>query len=504
METRPNYTPKQLYDRLSEFVIGQDDYLKKVGITVWLHNSRIQAVESTSFDLRLQKHNLLCVGPTGSGKTLAISILAKMYDLDVLIADMSGYTGAGWKGKNVEDLIRDLYYQCNGDTKRTERGIIIMDEVDKMILQNDHNIEPSFAAENGLLKLVEGTEVTFEGKHGDVTVDTTNILLIAAGAFEGIETIVKRRVNAGKLGFNPVKEDFVVDQNELFTKVERSDLLKYGMGAQFLGRFADIAVLRKLGVSELTEILLHSKASVVKSLNETLRRTCGIEVVMDKEGAKAVAEQAVQEGTGARGLAQIIAPVVNEVLFIIDDDQTVNGILLTAQDGEPFVKLTERERYNRRNWKRTCRVVFPAAKRKNVEHFSWLLLSVYLGQQPVEYRHMMAMHALLCNVVFYILTCCNKDEWTLDSVQKLLKVAVCEPENLETTYEFIMTQEQGYSENQDYAYYYKLFKVRDPAYKTVTMLQQALEMYTENPVYPKGNAIRQQRVIRKSEKKTAH
>ena len=112
MKTNCNYTPKYLYERLSEFVIGQDDYLKKVGITVWLHNNRIQAVESTSFDLRLQKQNLLCVGPTGSGKTLAVSILAKMYDLDVLIADMSGYTGTGWKGKDVDQLIEELYIQC--------------------------------------------------------------------------------------------------------------------------------------------------------------------------------------------------------------------------------------------------------------------------------------------------------------------------------------------------------------------------------------------------------
>lgn len=319
-----------------------------------------------------------------------------------------------------------------------------------------------------------------------------------------MESIVKRRVNAGKMGFQQEKEDFITDEEELLLKVERSDLLKYGMGAQFMGRFSDIVVLKKLGVPELTEILLHSRASVVKSLDKTLRRSCGIEVMMDEEGAKAVAEQAVREGTGARGLAQIISPVVNDVLFIIDDDQTVNGILLTAQNGEPFVKLQEGERYNLKKRKCKCKVLFPNPKRKNVEHFCWLLLSVYLEEQLVPYRQMMAMHALLCNVVFYILTCCNKDERTLDSVQKLLKVAVYEPENPETTYEFIMTQERGYSENQDYAYYYKLFKVRDPAYKTVTMLQQALEMYTENPVYPKGNAIRQQRVIRKSEKKTTH
>lgn len=494
METRPNYTPKQLYDRLSEFVIGQDDYLKKVGITVWLHNNRIQAVESTSFNLRLQKHNLLCVGPTGSGKTLAVSILAKMYDLDVLIADMSGYTGTGWKGKNVEELIKELYIECKGDKRRTERGIIVMDEVDKMILQKDVK-EPSFAAENALLKLIEGTNVTFEVGNQEVTIDTTNILFIAAGVFEGIEYLVKQRVNAGKIGFKPEKENFIVDQEELLMKVTRADLLKYDMGAQFLGRFADIAVLKKLDVPELTEILLHSKSSVVKSLDETLRRSCGIKVTMDEEGAKAVAKQAVLEGTGARGLSQIISPVVNSTLFTAGDDKTVNGILLTAQEGEPFVKLQEGERYYRR-WRPKCRVVFPAAKRKNVEHFSWLLLSVYLEQYQVPYRKMQAMHTLLCNIVFYLLTCCNRDEYDLETIQKVLKEAMPEPESNHTLYEFMQTDEKYYSEHQDYVYYYKLFKILDPGYSTVPMLQQALEMYAENPAYPQGNATKHQEVMR--------
>lgn len=503
MVTRTNYSPKQLYEHLSEFVVGQADYLKKVSITVWLHNSRIQAVESTSFDLRLQKHNLLCVGPTGSGKTLAITTLAKMYDLDVLIADMSGYTGTGWKGKDVDQLIKELYIQCKGDKRRTERSIIVMDEIDKLILQNDAK-EPSFAAENALLKLMEGTKVTFEGNSGDVTIDTTNILFIAAGAFEGIESLIRQRVNTGKLGFQPEKEEFIVEQDELMMKVTRADLLKYGMGAQFLGRFADIAVLKKLNVPELTKILLQSKASVVKSLDETLRRSCGIKVIMDEEGAKAVAKLAVMEDTGARGLSQIISPVVNSTLFSIGDDQTVNGILLTAQDGEPFVKLQEGERYIKGKWKRKCRVVFPAPKRKNVEHFSWLLLSVYLEQCPVEYRKMQAMHNLLCNIVFYLLTCCDRDDYNLESIQKVLKVAVPEPENNHTLYEFMQTDEKYYSEYQDYVYYYKLFKILDPTYRTVPMLRQALEMYAENPAYPQGNATKHQRLMWKPKENVTH
>ena len=486
------YTPKELYDRLSECVIGQDEYLKKVAMTVWLHNKRLQAVENTLFDMHLQKYNLLCVGPTGSGKTLAVNILAELYDLDVLVADMSGYTGTGWKGKDVDQMIKDLYTQCNGDRKRTEHAIVVMDEVDKLILQNN-GVEPSFAAENSLLKIVEGTNVTFDGSGGEVTINTSNILFIAAGAFEGIEYLVKQRLNEGKIGFKPVKSEVITDKGELLLNMERADLVKYGMGVQFMG----IAVLRELNASDLTDILLHSKASVVRNLNETLRHTCGIEVIMDEGGAKAVAEKAVREGARARGLAQTVLPAVNDVLFMIGNDETINGILLTAQDVEPCVKLLEGERHYRRKRKGKNKVVFPSAKRKNVEHFSWLLLSVYLEEAPIAYHKMHAMHALLCNIVLFILTCCNPNEWNLDSIQKILKEAIPEPGISYTIYEFIMTEGKHYSENQDYVYYYKLFKLLDPDYNTVPLLQQAIEVYVETPEHPQGNVTKHQKVIKK-------
>lgn len=489
-----NYTPQYLFQKMSECVIGQDSYLQKIGITVWLHNKRIEASQSAFCDLNLQKHNLFCIGPTGSGKTLALSILAKLYNLDVLVADMSGYTGAGWKGKDAEDLIRNLFIQCRQDKSRTEKGIIVMDEVDKMIQQKDTK-EPSFAAENALLKIIEGTTVEIDG----TTIDTKNILFIAAGAFEGIEYIVKERINAGKLGFNPVHPEIITDESELLMNIERIDVLRYGMGSQFMGRFSDIAVLRKLGVPELKKILLESEASVVKSLDMTLRRTCGIRVEMDEEGAKAVAEQAIREGTGARGLAQIILPVINDVLFIIDDDETTNGILLTAKDDEPYVKLLEGERIKKHTWKPNVRFDFPAKKRKNVEHFCWNLLSVYLEEQPQTYKKMQAMHALLCSIVFFVLTSCNKRDQNLISLQKLAKEAFLEPGNDCTVYEMVLFKDEKFSDEQEYIYYYKLFRLLDPSYDSVPLLQKALDAFTENPRFQKGNLLQNQKIIKEQE-----
>ena len=161
------------------------------------------------------------------------------------------------------------------------------------------------------------------------------------------------------------------------------------------------------------------------------------------------------------------------------------------------MKLLEGERYNCRKQKDTCKVVYPSPKRKNVEHFSWLLLSVYLEQEPVTYRKMQAMHALLCNIVFFILTCSNQEECNLDSILKILKEAMPEPETSHTVYEFTMTAEKNYSEKLDYVYYYKLFKVLDPDYSTVPLLQQAIEVYAENPAHPQGNATKHQKVIKK-------
>ena len=479
MQNRMNQgaTLEQLMSVLKKSVVGQEEYLKKIAVTVWLHNRRIEAINNTYLKTKLQKHNLLCIGPTGSGKTLAVSILADLYGIDVLVADMSSYTGTGWKGKDIEEMIKELYELCGRDKKRTENAIIVMDEIDKMVLQKDVR-DQSFATENSLLKIIEGTRVDV----GRTRIDTQNILFVGAGAFEGIEYSVKKRVNEGKMGFKPERKDYIVGQGELLKHIERQDVIEYGMGAQLMGRFADVAVLRKLDVDDFKRILLESEASVVKSLDETLRMSCGIRVMMDEAGAEAVARQAIREGTGARGLAQIIMPVINEVMFIVEDDQTVNGILLTIdEEGEPAVKLQEGERFLRTSFfPSKIKYQLPQPKRKNVEHFSWNVLSAYLDKTPETYQRMNAMHKLLCSIVFYVLLQCDAKEHTILSIQKLAKNSGLELGCSGTVYEALLSD----CKNQEHHDYYRQYRCLDSTYQTVLALQKALVDFIDKFSFP--------------------
>lgn len=200
------WTPMSLFDELSGTVIGQDEYLMSLCTTVWLHDARIQMVKRHSFPKNIpQKQNLLIVGPTGSGKTLAIQSIAKLLGYDVLIANAPDFTGAGWKGRDVEELIQDLYRECQEDQKRTEQSIIFLDEIDKVVeMESSRSDAPSFNVQNPLLKLLEGMYVSVKNDRGHVVdmIDTSQILFIAAGAFEGIEKIIQKRIHGEKtLGF---------------------------------------------------------------------------------------------------------------------------------------------------------------------------------------------------------------------------------------------------------------------------------------------------------------
>ena len=476
-------TLEELMSILRKSVIGQEEYLKKIAVTVWLHHKRIEANEKAFSNLKLQKHNLLCVGPTGSGKTLAVSVLAEYFDFDVMVTDMSAYTGSGWKGKDVEDMIQELYQACGHSKSRTEKAIVIMDEIDKMVLQNDEDRYASFGAENALLKIVEGTELNV----GKEKIDTRNILFIAAGAFEGIEWDVKARVNEGKLGFKVNKEDFIVKQDDLMAQITRQDVLRFGMGAQFMGRFADIAVLRKLDVQDFKKILLESNVSVIKDMNLTLTMSCGIKVTIDEAGAEAVAREAIKENTGARGLAQIIMPVINDVMFLVDQDQTVNGIHITVDaEGEPAVKLMEGKReYVSTVYENEVKYNFPKANRRSVEHFCWYVLEPYLNHTAEEYRRTRAMHQLLFSIVFYVLMECNEKEHTMESVRKLVNCCYerNNSKNYGCVYEVLLEegQEKHPENSKNYTSYYQRYRYLDRRYRMVPVLLNALDHFKHNP-----------------------
>lgn len=484
-------TPKELYTELRKSVCGQDPYLHKVCTTVWLHGQRLKANKYTTDEMPLQKHNLLCVGPTGSGKTLAITRLASIYKLDVYIADASGYTGTGWKGKDVSELISELYHYCKQDKERTEKAIVVLDEVDKMILQGqDRHRDASFCAENALLKILEGTTVDVDG----TSIDTTNILFIAAGAFEGIEVFVKERINAGKLGFQPVKSEYIVDQDELLANIEHADLLRYGMGAQFLGRFADIAYLRKLNEKDLMDIILHSESSVVKSINRMLLLTCGVKVSVDRSGARAVANKAISEGTGARGIMQIILPLINDAIFNLDDKKEINEIRLSAdKNGNLKVRQLKGPRaelphLELKGTSDDIAITMPKKTQKNIEHFCWNVLRPYMSQKAMKYESIFGMYNLLCSIIYYLKDDCKVDDWNFTNIEKLIGSAVSHPGKGESIYEYLI-HHNALTRRKIWRYnvYYRKYKELDPEYKLVPELEIAVKFFKENPELMVGN-----------------
>lgn len=482
---RNDYTPKKLFELLSETVKGQDDFLKKLSNVVWLHNKRIEARSKGSNKTCLQKYNLLCVGPTGSGKTLAVTTLAKLYGFDVGIFNAVDFTGTGWKGRDVAEIIQELFILCDKNKSRTEHAIVVLDEFDKMILQNSDR-EPSYGAENSLLKLIEGMNVIVkDGDQSEKIIDTKDILFIAAGAFEGIDKIVLKRLGGEKtIGFNSVSTTILIDDDNIYELVIKDDLLEYGMGTQLLGRFTDLTYLRKLGVAELEEILMNSDSSAVSCMDNLLGVTCGIEVEIDKNGAHVVAEKAFGEKTGARGLSQIILPALHEIIFNMDVTGKKQKILITADENKNLdVKIKDvyssvKKSNIVKNIPIECR-----PQKNTVECFADYIMSACPDISYATIREMRAAHALLCSLIFYLLLECNKEDQTIEGLKKLMDVAIPPKEpgmGNRPIAEVLMFESRG---SMDYNFYYDKFRYLDETYRSAELARKALEVFSINPKY---------------------
>lgn len=492
MRNKNDYTPKNLYEILSRTVIGQEVYLKKLSNAVWLHAKRIQLQEFWYRNDEIQKCNLLCVGPTGSGKTLAVQTLAKLYGFDTAIFNAVDFTGSGWKGRDASEMIQELYSLCDKDRERTEQAIVVLDEIDKMLLQSVNTREPSSAAENSMLKLIEGMNVPVKSGDTTVNIHTKDMLFIAAGAFEGIENIVLKRLNGPKvMGFGAENRNAVVeDMDYIYELVRKEDLIAYGAGAQFLGRFSDIAPLRRLKVPELIRILLHSKASVVRSMDNLLRPTSNVGVEIDEAGARAVAKLAAKEKTGARGLNQILMPVLEDAIFNLEEYDNAHVIRISAdKNGKPTVTVTqfspneEPTKLSREPVRITCH------PRKNaIENYVDYILSADPELHQANIREIRAAHALLCSVVFYLLLECNKEDQTLECIMTLLNHSTPaeDPDTTDTIYNILRNEKP----TMDYCFYYDKFIYLDPSYKSVKLARRALNAFASNPdSVLKGNTV---------------
>ncbi len=332
-------TPAQLKSHLDEYVIGQDDAKKTLSVAVYNHYKRI--FFSDKSDVELQKSNVLMLGPTGVGKTLLAQTLARFLDVPIAIADATTLTEAGYVGEDVENILLRLIQAADFDIEKAERGIIYVDEIDKISRKSENaSITRDVSGEGvqqALLKILEGTvsNVPPQGgrKHPQqefIQINTSNILFICAGAFDGIEKIVKKRIGEGTIGFfGDVKSVIKEGETDVSDKVIHHDLVKFGLIPELVGRLPVIASLDNMTEETLYRIMVEPKNSVIKQYRELFRMD-GIELVFEEDALRKIAEVTIERKTGARGLRSIIEGILRDVMFNAPSDKTIVKITVTA------------------------------------------------------------------------------------------------------------------------------------------------------------------------------
>ncbi len=336
--------PKEIYRRLNEYVVGQERAKKVLAVAVYNHYKRI-AVGMRPDDIELGKSNILLIGPTGCGKTLLAQTLAKILDVPFTIADATTLTEAGYVGEDVENILLALIQNAEGDIARAERGIVYIDEIDKIARKSGDN--PSITrdvsgegVQQALLKILEGTtaRVPVQGgrKHPQgemLAIDTRNILFICGGAFEGLDKIILQRVaDRRAVGFRGEKERAAQElpPSELLQLVTADDLLRYGMIPEFVGRVPIIVSVDPLDRQMLMQILTEPKNSIIKQYQH-LFALDNVELVFEPAALEAAAEEALKYRTGARGLRTIIESILLEVMYEVPSRRDVRRCIITAE-----------------------------------------------------------------------------------------------------------------------------------------------------------------------------
>jgi len=341
---KPILKPVEIKNKLDEYVIGQEEAKKALSVSVYNHYKRISSVlsEINIDDTRIEKSNIMLLGPTGSGKTLLARTLAKVIDVPFTIADATVLTEAGYVGEDVESILSNLLQAADYDVDRAKRGIVYIDEIDKVSRKSDNpSITRDVSGEGvqqALLKILEGTTANIPPKGGRkhpeqsfIQLDTTDILFICGGAFSGLEELISRRLSSSSMGFHS-DEQVKFDKNDpkIFTHVEPEDLQKYGLIPELIGRLPIICGLEELSDEAMIEILLKPKNAITKQYKKLFAME-DVELEFEEDALISVVDKARERKTGARGLRSILEEAMLDIMFIIPSMSNVKRCIITRE-----------------------------------------------------------------------------------------------------------------------------------------------------------------------------
>ena len=340
---KPMLKPLEIKAKLDDYVIGQDDAKKALSVAVYNHYKRISADADANYDdTRIEKSNICLLGPTGSGKTLLARTLADVIDVPFTIADATVLTEAGYVGEDVESILSNLLQAADYDVDRARRGIVYIDEIDKVSRKSDNpSITRDVSGEGvqqALLKILEGTTANIPPKGGRkhpeqsfIQLDTSDILFICGGAFSGLEEIISRRLSVSSMGFHS-EDQVIIDKEDpkIFTKIEPEDLQKFGLIPELIGRLPIICGLEHLSDDAMIEILLKPKNAITKQYKKLFDME-DVELVFEDDALQAIVERARDRKTGARGLRSILEDAMLDVMFTLPSMKNVKRCIVTRE-----------------------------------------------------------------------------------------------------------------------------------------------------------------------------